>query len=82
VTHRGRNSKQHNIKYLARRVVFNAAFYDEHAAETVNQITQVQVINALGSLLPLEGLRLSDIPNVERGEVLRDSRGNGSFQQK
>lgn len=59
-------------KRLARRIIFGTSFHDKELAETVARVN-VTYADKIGS----EGF----IVNVERGEILKDNRGRGTFQQ-
>lgn len=82
MTHRGRNSKQHSLRYRAKRFIVDSAFYDRQQCELVNTVSTLQVLNALTLMLPPDTpIVVGDVPTVECGEVLQDTRGNGSFQK-
>jgi len=59
----------------ARAFIFANAFMDAIRCETVSQVDRADV------LAILEGpIDVDRIPQVEKGEVLVDTRGTGSFQ--
>ena len=62
---------------LARRVIFGSALRDVRRGEVVCRVSRVEVLAALGDG-PID---VSIVPDVEKGEVLVDSRGQGSFQR-
>jgi hypothetical protein len=62
---------------MMRNLIFKNAYIDKYRGEIVSRISR---LNVLG-LLNCEGFKVSLIPDVERGEVLIDSRGKGSLQQ-
>jgi hypothetical protein len=64
----------------ARLEVLNSAFYDRLAAELVCRTSRVEI---MGSLSPSAGtgIDVSQIPDVVHGEVLQDSRGEGTLQK-
>jgi hypothetical protein len=64
---------QHRI---IRNLIFKNAYIDKFRGEIVSRVSRFDVL----SLLNCEGLKVSLVPNVERGEVLIDSRGKGSLQ--
>jgi hypothetical protein len=69
--------RSHN-KLLERRVrslIFSRAFVDVRRAETVCRLDRVDVLGMLNGVVDV-GL----VPPVVKGEVLVDSRGQGSFQ--
>jgi hypothetical protein len=65
-------------KRLIRRLIFTHAYRDREIGETVCRLNRVEVL----TLAPTDELLVSLVPNVERGEVLVDSRGQGSFQHR
>jgi hypothetical protein len=64
-------------KRLIRGEIFCHAFHDKLAGEVVSLLSRRDVLG----LLNFEGFSVSIVPEVERGEVLVDSRGRGSFQK-
>jgi hypothetical protein len=71
---RGLNKLQRRI---IRNIIFKNAYIDKYRGEIVSRVSRLDVL----SLLNCEGLKVSLIPDIERGEVLVDSRGKGSLQQ-
>jgi hypothetical protein len=71
---RGLNKLQRRI---VRNIIFKNAYIDKYRGEIVSRVSR---LNVLG-LLNCEGFNVSLIPDIERGEVLIDSRGKGSLQQ-
>jgi hypothetical protein len=49
---------------------------DKYRGEIVSRVSRLDVLG----LLNCEGLKVSLVPNIERGEVLIDCRGKGSLQ--
>lgn len=62
---------------VVRGLIFKYAFHDRFRGEVVSRLDRVDVL----SMISLEGLPVGFIPPIERGEVLVDSRGSGSFQR-
>jgi len=62
-------------KRLIRKLILRNAFHDKHRCEIVSTFSRVAVLN----LLPVSAVHL--VPSIENGEVLVDSRGQGSFQR-
>jgi hypothetical protein len=62
----------------ARHFIYNRSFYDDEKAETVCTLTTAMVTDELSKSFQEIFPRLIV---VEKGEVLKDSRGQGSFQQ-
>jgi hypothetical protein len=61
---------------IIRNIIFKNAYIDKYRGEIVSRVSRLDVLN----LLNCEGFKVSLIPDVERGEVLIDSRGKGSLQ--
>jgi len=61
----------------ARAYIFSTAFMDRIQCETVCKVNRVDVLAILQ-----EPVIVSSVPQVEHGEVLLDSRGTGSFQER
>jgi len=59
-----------------RALIFTTAFVDVARSETVCRVDRVDLLHALQG--PVEVCR---VPQVEKGEVLVNSRGTGSFQR-
>jgi hypothetical protein len=63
---------------LARKVrgmIFRRSFYDSSVGEVVCRVTRLDVLAELR-----EPVEVHVVPDVEKGEVLVDSRGRGSLQ--
>jgi len=65
------------LKRRIRAIIFSNAFYDGNRSETVSTMSRLEILGLLH-----EPISVSDVPDVEKGEVLFDSRGNGSFQRR
>jgi hypothetical protein len=72
-----RRSEDKLRKKLVRQLILTNAFQDRQILETVSRLSRVEVI----ALMPGDELLISLVPDVEKGEVLVDSRGQGSFQR-
>jgi hypothetical protein len=64
-------------KRFIRGIIFSHAYYDRLKGEVVSTLSRRDVLG----LLNFDGFSISLVPDVERGEVLVDSRGGGSFQK-
>jgi len=66
-----------------RRYVLRQGFHDVIWAETICRTDKTEIINYIHVIYPdpNEGILISDIPDVEKGLVLTDSRGRGVFQK-
>jgi hypothetical protein len=60
-----------------RRIIFQGAFHDPIVCETVSRLNRKDILGLLNEPI----VEVSTVPNVQRGEVLVDSRGQGSFQR-
>jgi len=72
-----RRSKAKAVKNRIRGLIFNSSFHDMQRCETVCQISRMDIL----ALLTEPVVEVGDVPDVEKGEVLLDSRGTGSFQR-
>jgi hypothetical protein len=71
--------KRSSLKLQARRVrgvILRGSFYDRNVCEVVSKMSRSDVIALLAWSVEVEV-----VPNVEKGEVLLDSRGRGTFQK-
>jgi hypothetical protein len=59
-----------------RAIIYSLSYNDQIVCETVSKASRVDVLAFLN-----EAIQISDVPDVEKGEVLVDSRGRGSFQR-
>jgi hypothetical protein len=61
---------------IIQNMIFKNAYIDKYRGEIVSRVSRLDVLG----LLNCEGFKVSLIPDVERGEVLIDSRSKGSLQ--
>jgi hypothetical protein len=64
---------------IIRNIIFKNAYIDKYRGEVISRFSRLDVLG----LLNCEGLKVflvSLVPDIERGEVLIDSRGKGSLQ--
>jgi hypothetical protein len=59
-----------------RRIIYSLSYNDRIICETVSKVSRSDVLAFLN-----QAIQVSDVPDVEKGEVLVDSRGTGSFQR-
>jgi hypothetical protein len=71
-----KRSEKTLLRRRIHRLIFNNSHRDCRRAEMVCMISRVEVAGLLH-----EPLEFHVIPDVENGEVLVDSRGQGSFQR-
>ena len=76
-------SRDAKIRRYAKKHIINHSYHDVIWAETICTFDRVQVHNYIHVTYPelVDGVLLGDIPDIERGEVLVDSRGRGTFQR-
>ena len=74
-----KRSPRGRIKQAIRRYIFTTSYRDHNRAETVCRIDRKQILDYILSYT--DHIILSDIPEIEKGLVLTDSRGNGYFQK-
>ena len=70
---------QKHQERIAKRLIFSTGFHDKILGETVSRVSRLDVLSQLSKLA--EPVSLCTIPDVEKGEVLVDSRARGSFQR-
>jgi hypothetical protein len=58
-----------------RGIIFRGSFYDRQCSETISKITRAEALAQLN-----EPIEVNFVPDLEKGEVLLDSRGSGSLQ--
>jgi hypothetical protein len=64
------------LQRQVRRIIFALSYTDRIVCETVSKTTREDVLAFLN-----KAVQLSDVPDVLKGEVLVDPRGQGSFQR-
>ena len=57
-------------------MILASSFRDVRRCESVSLVSRVDILGIAGA-----EVQVSDVPDVEKGEVLVDSRGQGSFQR-
>jgi hypothetical protein len=70
--------KRNANKLLERKIrgiILRGSFYDRKVSEVVSKMTRLDVLAQLN-----EPVEVHLVPDVEKGEVLIDSRGRGSLQ--
>jgi hypothetical protein len=72
-----RKSQKKLSERRIRGIILRGSFNDRKGAEIVCQVTRLDVLRQLTG--PVE---VCKVPDVEKGEVLADSRGRGSFQKE
>jgi len=76
--HRGKRSKRGIFRQAVRQFIFRTSFQDKILDETVCRTDRGEILKSLP--LTME-VTISDIPDVEKGEVLLDNRARGTFQK-
>ena len=67
-------------RLLIRRIrstIFSTCFYDKDRLEIISRITRQDLLALVN-----EPVEVGLFPDVQKGEVLVDSRGEGSFQRR
>jgi hypothetical protein len=64
------------LRRQLRSIALSQGFHDCRRCETVSLVSRVDLLSLAGS-----GVQVSDVPDIVKGEVLVDSRGQGSFQR-
>lgn len=60
-----------------RSIIQRGSYYDKHKGEIVSKVTRLDIIGQLK-----EPVEIHIVPDLEKGEVLIDSRGKGCFQKQ
>jgi hypothetical protein len=71
--------KRNNTKLQQRKIrgiILQGSFYDRNHGEVVSTMARVDIMGLLN-----EPVKVQMIPDIEKGEVLIDPRGNGSLQK-
>ena len=76
MTHRGRRS----LEAVVRRFIWKLSFRDPELAETVSLTTPKESMEYLKQQ-GFEGVRVSVATQIDKGDVLADTRGRGAFQK-
>jgi hypothetical protein len=74
MTHK--RSKEKELERKVRRLVLVSSFHDRILCETVCRMSRAEVLALLD-----EPVEVGLVPELEKGEVLTDSRGRGTFQR-
>jgi hypothetical protein len=71
-----RRSKEKEQLRQVRRLIISRGFNDRVRGETVCRLSRIDVLGLLNG-----PVQVGVVPDLEKGEVLVDSRGRGSFQR-
>ncbi|HJW98433.1 MAG TPA: hypothetical protein VJ529_04820 [Candidatus Bathyarchaeia archaeon] len=71
-----KRSKKSLQKRQIRNIILSNSIFDKTRCETVTIISKTDLLIALTGRI-----KMSEVPNIERGEVLIDSKGKGTLQQ-
>jgi hypothetical protein len=74
MVHKRKNNKKQERKI--RGIILHGSYHDRKVGEIVSKMTRVDVMTHLD-----EPVEVHLIPDLEKGEVLLDLRGMGSFQR-
>ena len=67
-----------SVRSEALSYIYQLSLQDRIIAETVNRCHFYEILNHLR--IKYESINIHEVPQVEKGEVLVDSRGRGSLQ--
>jgi hypothetical protein len=70
-----RNAKELQTRKI-RGIILRKSFYDRNLCEVISKMTRLDVMAQLN-----EPIEVHLVPDIEKGEVLLDSRGRGSLQR-
>jgi len=71
-----RRRKESLLKRQIRSIILSNSIFDKTRCETVTTISKTDL------LLTLTGqIKMSQVPDIEKGEVLIDSKGKGTLQK-
>jgi hypothetical protein len=70
-----RNAKELQARKI-RGIILRKSFYDRNLCEVISKMTRLDVMAQLN-----EPIEVHLVPDIEKGEVLLDSRGRGSLQR-
>ena len=59
-----------------RALIFASCYQDLNRCESVCRVSRSEILGSLTG-----SVEVSNVPDIEKGEVLVDSRGQGSFQR-
>jgi hypothetical protein len=71
-----KRSKDSLQRRQIRALIFASCYQDLNRCESVCRISRSEILGSLTG-----SVEVSNVPDVEKGEVLVDSRGQGSFQR-
>jgi hypothetical protein len=71
-----RRNKDSLQRRQIRALIFASCYQDSNRCETVSRVSRSDIMASL--MGPVE---VCKVPDIEKGEVLVDSRGQGSFQR-
>lgn len=74
-----RNKNTRLAKRRIRRLIFSSSFHDGQRGEMICRVSREALLGLVPELTEDETDEV--IPAIEKGEVLVDSRGHGSFQR-
>lgn len=69
-------SRKKRLERKVRGIILRSSFKDQQVGEIISRMSRVDVLGKLSG-----PVMVCDVPDVEKGEVLADSRGRGTFQR-
>ena len=70
---------QKHQERIAKRLILSTGFQDKILAETISRASHLDILSQFSKLA--EPVSVCAVPDVEKAEVLVDSRGHRSFQR-
>jgi len=71
-----KRSENNRQRRQIRALIFASCYQDSNRCETISRVSRSDILACLAG--PVE---VCNVPDIEKGEVLADSRGQGSFQR-
>lgn len=72
-----KKSREKGQRRLIRKIILSSSFRDGIRAETVSRLSRLEVLELL-----MRSIEVDAVPDVQKGEILVDSRGEGSLQKE
>jgi hypothetical protein len=72
-----RRSHRSLLRRQVQHLIFSFSYHDYDSGDFVNRVSREQILGLID-----KAVQISAIPDIEKGEVLVDSRGNGTFQRE
>lgn len=74
--------RERSQRKIAKQLILQNSFVDRTMCENVSRTSRTDILAKIANVTsPGEAVNVGDVPDIEKGEVLVDSRGRGSFQK-